>query len=360
MRLLLVSTDLRHMGGVVETVKLFMREFEGRLDVTHAAFGRRFNQKGMMRIFRTLADLFCFARLLGSKRFDVIHMNPSMNLVSVLKEAALFFVFFLFGYSGKVLIFIHGWDDVFFKRLASGRISAVLMRMILNHAGLVTVLAADFKKDLIRSGVDGAKIEVVSTMVDMDKIPVSSACEGNGKSLLFLSRMIVGKGVYELLDAFAILSAKYSGLKLVMAGDGPELDALKKRAAGLGLKDVSFPGYVQGEDKFKVLQENCIYLLPTSREGCPVSLLEAMASGMASVVTDAGGIKDVVRPGQTAVLLDEVSAGSIADAVGLLIEDPDLRISIAENAREYAAGHFSSGQVAERIQGLYSRLVSGK
>ena len=360
MRLLLVSTDLRHMGGVVETVKLFMREFEGKVDVMHAAFGRRVNQKGIMRILRTLADLFCFARLLSRHRFDVIHMNPSMNLVSVIKEAALFFVFYLFGYSGKVLIFIHGWDDVFFKRLASGRISAVFLRMILNHAGLVTVLAADFKKELIRSGVDGAKIEVVSTMVDMSKVPVSSGCAGDGKSLLFLSRMIVGKGVYDLLDGYALLSEKYSGLKLVMAGDGPELDALKKRAADLGLKNISFLGYIHGEDKFMVLQENCIYLLPTIREGCPVSLLEAMASGMASVVTDAGGIKDVIQPGKTAILLEEVSPAAIAEAVSLLIENPELRISVAVNARRYAVEHFSSGHVSELILKFYSRLVPGR
>ncbi|WP_415716876.1 glycosyltransferase family 4 protein [Maridesulfovibrio sp.] len=360
MRLLLVSTDLQHMGGVVETVKLFMREFEGKVDVTHAAFGRRVNQKGIMRIFRTLADLFCFARLLSGNRFDIIHMNPSMNLVSVLKEAALFFVFYLFGYSGKVLIFIHGWDDVFFKRLASGRITAVLLRTVFNRAGLITVLADDFKKELIRSKVDASKVEVVSTMVDMAKVPASSACKGDGKSLLFLSRMIVGKGVYELLDGYALLSERYSGLKLVMAGDGPELEALKMRAADLGLKDISFPGYIQDEDKFMVLQENCIYLLPTSREGCPVSLLEAMASGMASVVTGAGGIKDFIQPGKTAILLEEVSAEAIAESVGILIDNPDLRISVAENARNYATEHFASGKVAERILEFYSRLVPGK
>ncbi|GKT32999.1 glycosyltransferase family 4 protein, partial [Aduncisulcus paluster] len=46
-------------------------------------------------------------------------MNPSMNLVSILKESALILIFFLFGYSGRILIFSHGWDDAFFKRLTS-------------------------------------------------------------------------------------------------------------------------------------------------------------------------------------------------------------------------------------------------
>jgi glycosyltransferase involved in cell wall biosynthesis len=359
MRLLLVSTDLRHMGGVAETVQLLLREFAGRVDVTHRAFGRRVNQTGMMRIFRTVADLFSFARLLRGSRFDVIHMNPSMNLVSVLKETALFCLFCLFGYSGRILIFFHGWDEVFFERLASGRITGVLLRNVVNRAGQVLVLADDFRKALARAGVDVSQVEVVSTMVEMDKVPHSSVCEHDGKSLLFLSRMIVGKGVYELLEGFALLNKRYAGLKLVMAGDGPELENLKKRAAALGLHNISFPGYIMGEEKRSALQDGCIYLLPTSREGCPVSLLEAMAAGLVPVVTDAGGIKDVIEPGRTAVLLDEISAEAIADAVAPLIDDSGLRISVADSARKYAREHFGSGQVAERIMEFYFRIVPG-
>ncbi|WP_421902498.1 glycosyltransferase family 4 protein [Maridesulfovibrio sp.] len=358
MRLLLVSTDLRHMGGVVETVKLLLRELEGRMDVTLAPYGRRFGQKGIVRYLRTLADLFLFTRLLLFNRFDVIHMNPSMNLVSILKESALILLFFLFGYSGRILIFNHGWDHAFFNRLAARTVTSRLFCMILNRAGKVVVLADEFKQRLAHVGVDPSRVVVVSTMVDIDSIPRSEACNKDGKTLLFLSRMIRGKGAYELLEAFALLNERYDGLSLLMAGDGPERERLMEKAASLKLQNAFFPGYIEGVDKDRALRESCVFLLPSRSEGCPVSLLEAMASGLVPVVTSAGGIKDVVKPGQTAVLLEEISAEAIADAVGRVVDDPGLRLELSENARNYAAEHFSSRRVTDRIFGFYEQLNS--
>ena len=358
MRLLLVSTDLRHMGGVAETVKLLLHELDGRVDVTTVPYGRRAGQKGFVRYLRTLTDLFIFIQLLCFNRFDVIHMNPSMNLVSILKELALILIFFLFGYSGKILIFSHGWDDAFFKRLSSGLFASRLFRMILNRAGKVVVLAEEFKIKLGKAGIDIDRIEVLSTMVDTSNVSRSSACGKDGKSLLFLSRMIRGKGAYELLEALALLNERYDGLKLLMAGDGPEKSGLMERAGALNLTNVSFPGYIQGVEKDRALENSCIFLLPSRSEGCPVSLLEAMASGLVPIVTSAGGIKDVIRPGQTAVLLDEISAEEIAGAVAGVIDNPGLRMELSENAREYAEEHFGSRRVTDQIISFYNELNS--
>ncbi|HAS90312.1 MAG TPA: hypothetical protein DCS48_13580 [Desulfovibrio sp.] len=356
MRLLVVSPDLRLMGGVAETVKLLLRELEGRAEVTSAVLGRRLNQNGIARLLRVFADLFSFFKLLWSRRFDVIHMNPSLNFISFMKEGMLLLLFYLFGYSGRVLIFIHGWDEHFFARIAVNRFYSTLMSVVLNRAGLVLVLAEDFRCRLDSIGVDICNVKVISTMVDLDKIPISRSCESNEKSLLFLSRMIPGKGVYELLDAFSLLCDKYDSLRLIMAGDGPEKQRLMEIAASRGLSNVVFPGYIQGDEKRRTFEESCIYLLPTSREGCPVSLLEAMASGLVPVVTDAGGIKDVIKPGETVILLEEISAKAIAGAVEGLLADPIKLQKVAKAARSYAAANFGSRQITDRIIGFYEHL----
>ncbi|ACS80487.1 glycosyltransferase family 4 protein [Maridesulfovibrio salexigens] len=356
MQLLLVSTDLRHMGGVAETVKLLLQELEGRVDVTAVPYGRRAGQKGFVRYLRTFADLFIFVRLLCFNRFDVIHMNPSMNLVSILKEFALILIFFLFGYSGRILIFSHGWDDAFFKRISSGPLTSNIFRMILNRAGKVVVLAEEFKRKLGQAGINIDRVEVVSTMIDTSNVPRSSACSKDGKSLLFLSRMIRGKGAYELLEAFALLNERYDGLRLIMAGDGPEREGLMERTAALNLSNVSFPGYIQDMEKSWALENSCVFLLPSRSEGCPVSLLEAMASGLVPVVTGVGGIKDVIRPDQTALLLDDISAEAIAGAVAEVIDNPGLRMELSENARKYADENFSSRKVTNQIISFYNEL----
>ncbi|NDV21848.1 glycosyltransferase family 4 protein [Desulfovibrio sp. JC022] len=358
MRLLIVSTDLRHMGGVVETVKLLLRELRGRVNVTAVPFGRRLNQTGLIRYLRILADYFYYSWFLCFNRFDVIHMNPSMNILSVLKESVLITVFFMFGYSGRILVFFHGWDQQFFERIVGGTVFSRIFRLILNRAGMVVVLSEEFRESLSRAGIDRSKVQVVSTMVDMGSVPDSCSCKDDGKSLLFLSRMIKGKGADELLEAFSLLSGKYEGLKLVMAGDGPERERLMEKSASLKLKNAFFPGYIRDEAKSSTLAQSCVFLLPSKSEGCPVSLLEAMSVGLVPVVTGVGGIKDVVKPGQTAVLLDEVSAEAIAGAVSGLIDDPGLRGGMSEFARSYAREHFDSRTVTEKILAFYELLNS--
>lgn len=358
MHLLIVATDLRHMGGVAETVRLLIQELEGRVEVTALPYGRRVNQQGWRSYLRLLADLFVFFRLLCFRRFDVIHMNPSMNFISLLKESALFCIFCLFGYSGRILVFFHGWDVLFFDRIAAGFFTSRFLSLFLNRAGMVVVLAGEFKDKLGRVGVDLSKVEVLSTMFDMKSCPRSSACSKDGKILLFLSRMIRGKGAYELLDAFTLLNDRYDDLELIMAGDGPERGGLMEKAAALKLTNVSFPGYIRSKDKHRALKKACIFLLPSRSEGCPVSLLEAMGAGLVPVVTAAGGIKDVILPGQTAVLLEKVSAEAIAEAASGLIDAPGFRMELSENARKYADEHFSSRRVSEHILGFYERLNS--
>lgn len=361
LRLLLVSPDLNLMGGVAETVKLLLRELEGRCEITLGVFGRRVNQTGASRWLMPFADLFHFFSLLWNNKFDVIHMNPSLNFRSVVKELPLFILFCLLGYSGKILIFVHGWEQPFFERLASGVLTGRILRLVLKRVGYVLVLAGNFKASLVNAGADSDKVKIITTMVNMDDIPVPSSDDKSCRTLLYLSRMIKEKGVYEIVEAFDFLSRDYENLKLIMAGDGPERQSLIALAESRGLKGISFPGYIQGSEKFEVLKESCVFLLPTRYgEGCPVALLEAMAAGAVPVVADAGGITDVIDPGRTAILLDSVNKESIADAVAELLDDSGLRNKISSSARTQALDNFSSEKVTDYIFDLYSRVKINK
>ncbi len=360
MRILLVSPDLNLMGGVAETVKLLLRELEGKCEVTLGVFGRRVKQSGLQRLLMPLLDLFFFLRLLRNNKFDVIHMNPSLNLRSVVKELPLFMLFCLMGYSGRILIFIHGWEQPFFDKLKSGVVAGWLLRMVLKQAGCILVLASRFRTSLVDAGCSREKVKLVTTMVNMDEIPVPSLVHKSCRTLLYLSRVIKEKGVYEIVEAFDLVSRDYEGLELIMAGDGPERANLITLAESRGLR-VSFPGYIQGREKFDALEKSCIFLLPTRYgEGCPVALLEAMAAGAVPVVADAGGISEVIDPDKTAVLLDSVSKESIAKAVRGLLDDTELRNRISGEARAQALDRFSSEKVTGYVFDLYSELVNSK
>ncbi|WP_320170195.1 glycosyltransferase family 4 protein [Maridesulfovibrio sp.] len=359
-KVLVSAPDPELMGGVSETVKLLVRELEGSADVLYAPFGRRKGQAGVAGYAMPFLDLFRFAFMLCRERFDVIHMNPSLNPRSVLKEFFLFVVFCLFGYSGRILLLIHGWEQDFFERIASRPFALFVLRKVMKRAGAVLVLAGEFRDSLIGAGVDGGSIGVVTTMVDMSNIPTEPRPQRDCLTILSLSRLVRNKGVYEIIDAFGYLNRKYDNLELIMAGEGPERSGLEKAVSDKDLSNVHFPGYVRGRDKYQILEKSCIFLLPSRREGCPVSLLEAMAAGLAPVVTDVGGIKDVIQPGRTAVLLREVSSAEISGAVESLLADNDFRLRICADAARYAAEHFGSGMVTQAILRWYEDICSSR
>ncbi len=357
LRVLVVSPDITLLGGVAETVRLLLRELQSTADVSYLPFGRRNGQKWISRFIQPFGDLFTFARLLSRKEFDVIHMNPSMNFRSVIKEFLLFTVFYLFGYSGRVLFFIHGWEQDFFEKSVSRRFPAMLLRAVFNNAGEVLVLADSFNKSLVRAGVEAEKVRTGTTMINLNDLPSYSPALGSCRTLLYLSRVIKEKGVYEIVDAFELLKSKYPSLKLIIAGDGPELGLLQDIIKVREIEDVSFPGFIKDREKFEAFEKSCIFLLPTRYgEGCPVALLEAMGAGLVPVVADAGGIRGVIRPGENAVLLDEITEISICMAVDELLQDDEKRQIMSLNAARYAKENFSSEKVTDIIYGCYTRI----
>lgn len=356
--ILLVTPDMDIPGGVAETVRLLAHELEEKAHVRIKPYGRRFGQKGLSRYLMPVRDILGFVLLLFRRRFDVIHMNPSLNLRSVFKEFPLLIMFYLFGYSGRVLIFIHGWEQDFFNSIAEKKWAAAVFANLINWSGTVLVLSEKFRKCLLGIGVEGDTVRTITTMVNLSELPPALKGGKQCRTILYLSRLIREKGVYETVEAFSRLTSRFPDLKLIMAGEGPERAGLEKMIAVKGLSNVELPGYIRGREKFEALEKSCIFLLPTRYgEGCPVALLEAMGAGLVPVVTDAGGITEIIQPGKNAVLIPEVSAEALENAVETLVSDPGAIERMSAEAAEYAADHFSSAKVTEIIFGCYGHMI---
>lgn len=346
-------------GGVAETVRLLSDELEKKAEVCIKPYGRRSGQKGINRYLMPLRDILGFVLLLFRRRFDVIHMNPSLNMRSVLKEFPLLVMFYLFGYSGRVLIFIHGWEQVFFNRISEKSRVASLFSYLFNRSGTVLVLSEKFRKYLLGIGVEEDKVRTITTMVNLSELPPVSSDGKQCGTILYLSRLIAEKGVYETLEAFSRLVSKFPDLKLIMAGEGPEKGKLEALVAARRLSNVQLPGYIRGHEKFKALEKSCVFLLPTRYgEGCPVALLEAMGAGLVPVVADAGGITEIIHPGKNAVLLPEVSAEALENALEILLAGPAAMKRMSADAAKYAADNFSSAKVTELIMECYEHMIS--
>ena len=180
----------------------------------------------------------------------------------------------------------------------------------------------------------------------------------NQSHLLFLSRIIRDKGIYELVDAFELIKAQFPDLKLTIAGDGPELKALTRYVNERNFgNSVIFTGYVRNSAKAKVFLESDIYILPTFSEGCPVSLLEAMAAGLAVITSPVGGIADIIDDDVNGILLTHITPSHIAAALTRLLNDRKFCKTIQDNNRHKAWDNYEAKTVTAIIESIYAQVA---
>jgi sugar transferase (PEP-CTERM/EpsH1 system associated) len=166
-----------------------------------------------------------------------------------------------------------------------------------------------------------------------------------------------------LLHAFALLRERLRGsdfdCRLVIAGDGPERAPLQRLLGQLGLADcVCLLG--NRTDIAELLRECNVFVLSSIAEGIPLTVLEAMASGLPVVATAVGGVADVVRDGETGTLVAASDPAALAAAIEHYARDADLRRRHGEAGRLRVAAHFSLSAMVSAYSALYDQLLHGR
>ena len=196
-----------------------------------------------------------------------------------------------------------------------------------------------------------------------------ASAPGRPFHLLFVGRLVERKGVHYLLDALArVDDDETSGSRAVhldVVGEGSMREALEERAAALGLGDrVTFHGFVDDD----VLAERYVradaFVLPATYdakgdvEGLGVVLIEAASFGIPLIASQAGGITDIVKDGETGLLVPPGDAPALAGAITMLAADPSLAERLGSGARAHVERSFSWDRIVETLEKLY-RDVGG-
>ena len=176
--------------------------------------------------------------------------------------------------------------------------------------------------------------------------------------LLFLGAFSEKKGAYDCVDLFAKVASQMPEARLTMAGDG-ERQALMDYAAKRGLHDqISFPGWVRGEEKERLLRESDLLLLPSHAEGFPMSIIEGMAYGLPIVASKVGGIPQIVSEGENGFLFACGDTSSMADAVLLLLRNPSLREQFRQKSYSIEQGHYTFDQHLNKLEQVYRKVLA--
>lgn len=186
--------------------------------------------------------------------------------------------------------------------------------------------------------------------------PIRRAPKDAPLTLLSAGRLAPAKNYGAALEALAQLMP--CNLRYVIAGDGPELEALRSTAARLGLSEaVEFAGYVP--DIRALLQEADIFLIPSLWEGFGLAAVEGMNAALPVIASDVAGLREVVGPdGQAALLVDPAQPASIAAAIRRLAASPELRSRLGQNGFERSQTFRIEDYVSAHLN-LYAKVRHG-
>ena len=144
-------------------------------------------------------------------------------------------------------------------------------------------------------------------------------------NLLFVGTWLDRKGVYYLADAFKLVATKISGIRLTVAGCGVPSERVKEMFTPEVRKFVSVIPFVKREDIPSLYTDHDLFVFPSLVEGMPLTLLEAMATGMPVVTTNTCGMADVVENDVNGVLVPTADAEQLAVEIERLCQSTDLR-----------------------------------
>ncbi|RYH07648.1 glycosyltransferase family 4 protein [Tropicimonas sp. IMCC6043] len=169
--------------------------------------------------------------------------------------------------------------------------------------------------------------------------------------LLFVGRLAPVKGLRILLEAMGHLMVSLPDLHLVIVGDGPDRAALEAAAAPLGAA-VSFTGYLSQDEVASAMQSCDIFVLPSFAEGVPVVLMEALASCRPVIATQVAGVGELVEDGKSGFIVPPGDAATLADRIGRLAADPELRDRMGRHGQAVVRAEFDIETEAARLARL--------
>jgi glycosyltransferase involved in cell wall biosynthesis len=236
--------------------------------------------------------------------------------------------------------------------MAIERLTAPLVdAYVANSPGALAVLADH--------GIPSARLRYIPNGIDADRWSVADRKGHTGVPVVAcVGRFTPVKRQEDLVAAVALLRDQGVDVRLRLAGDGPLLEAVRAQVATLGLEDrVTLHGTLAPPEVAELLADADIACMPSSQEGMPGAVMEAMASGLPVVGTKVNGIAELVRDRDTGLLVEARDPQALADALAVLVTDPPLRHRMGAAGRRRIVDELSLEQMVEATTQLYRELT---
>lgn len=244
-----------------------------------------------------------------------------------------------------------------------GRINSYLTKKCLIKSDIVITESKDLENKVRRFSTHSLNVKTFYKGIDLSNfqnLPSKSdlieklGLDNKRRYILFAGRLIYDKGIYELADAFAIVSRKYPDVDLIFVGEFLEKERLEIKLRDEGILDrVLFKGIVTHKEVAYYMKLSDLLVLPTWAEGLPNVVMESMALGLPVVASNVGGIPEIIKDGINGLLVQAKNSSELTSAIMRMMNDVELRKQCIANARNLI---FEKFDVKKNVNQLYEIL----
>ncbi|TSD03489.1 MAG: glycosyl transferase, group 1 [Parcubacteria group bacterium Athens0714_16] len=253
------------------------------------------------------------------------------------------------------------WEE-FLEKPEGGLQIKIMMKIqkwVLGRAKIVTTPSLYMSKEIIKSyGVLPEKIRVNYNAVEETEVSPFKV-EPIPHQIVTTARLIHLKRIDDTIRALSILKIKYPDTSLVIGGDGPELENLKQLTHKLNLEnDVIFLGKISRAETWQIRKQSSVYVLISTHEGLPITLLTSLAAKIPIVATNISGTNEVVYHEKTGLLIGVGDTEALAKAIERLFEDEKLRNILIQNGLQLLKEKFSWETHLKILENMFMSAIN--
>lgn len=343
-KVLVIATSRKTRGGITSVIKAHeqgeqWKAYQCKWIETHI-------DKGVvLKLTYLIVSLIRFTCLVPF--YQVVHIHVASY--SSLRRKMLFFRIAKLCHKKIITHFHPPTPDVLFAEK-----SRVLYQRMFSDSTKVIVLSNQWKEWLKAATGISANVQVIYNPCPQIK-PFTR--EANRKYILFAGSIIERKGYTDLINAFVKIAGKHTDWAVVFAGNG-EIDKGIDLARHLGIaSQIEFKGWISGEEKERLFKNASIFCLPSYGEGFPMAVLDAWAYGLPVICTPVGGLPDVLKNEENALIFECGDIDALSVQLERLIMDDTLRDHIAKQSEKLSLTIFNLASINKQIGDLYKNVM---
>jgi len=366
MKVLMISIDRgllgkNPLGDVIKRHKKY-GEFCQRLDIVVFAKGRNeVNEiSEQVTVYPTNSKnkiKYCFDALKISKdlfvknNYDlVVTQEPFLAGLVGCKLKKIF--------GAKLLVHFHGdfWQNKsWLKENRLNHLLLLISKFVVSKADAIRVMSSGQKEKLLKAGIEGKKIRVISTPVDLDWIMAleEKKQKDNQRMVLHVGRDDRVKNYDTLVQAFKIVKEKITDVLFYQAGADKQI---KKAILKFNFNDIRLVGQKNHQDLFELYYQSSVLVLSSDSESFGKVLLEANACGKPVVSTATTGAQEIIQDGYNGFLVPIGDSKVLAEKIIYLLENPDIAKTMGENGRKLVKEKY--GDNTKKIIELWQWLTN--